>query len=114
MSEPVKQVQKGISWNIWALASVLPLLFGIIIWQLMGLDPESACKLVQAQGQPPGKFCFDLITQQNHIKGWTIWLLIGTVASFVLIVLVAAVKAVVSLVGPGGLSLNVNSGNKDA
>ena len=100
---------RTISWNIIALALVLPVLFGIIIWQLYGLDPKAYCDIVQNQGVPPGDHCFQLLKDGLRIKGWTIWLLIGTVALFVIIVLVAAVKVFFSLSGPGGWNLDINA-----
>lgn len=104
-------LNKHIKWNLIALAAVLPLLFAILIWQLWGLDPETYCHLAGNSD-----LCFQLLMEGLKIKGWTIWLLIGTIAAFVLIVLVAAVKALVSITGPGGLSLNINSkdGTTDA
>lgn len=106
---PTTQVSaRPVTWNIWALAAVLPLLFGILVWQLVTLNPERYCKLVGATGDPAGKFCYDLLTQGLAIKGMTIYLLIGTIACFVVIVLVAAVKAVISLSGPLGWGANIN------
>jgi hypothetical protein len=102
-------MNKHITWNLIALAMVLPLLFAILIWQLYGLDPETYCGIVKQQGVPAGEHCYQLLLQGLKIKGWTIWLLIGTIASFVLIVLVAAVKALVSITGPNGMSLNINA-----
>lgn len=102
-------VTKHIGWNLIALAAVLPLLFVVLIWQLHGLDPETYCGIVKQQGVPAGADCFNLLMEGLKIKGWVIWLLIGTIASFVLIVLVAAVKAFVSITGPGGLNLNINA-----
>lgn len=112
MSDPVKQVTnaaRGVSWNIIALAAVLPLLFGLLIWQLADLDPITACKLVGSQGVPPGNHCFELLKQAFGIKGNTIYMLVGTIAIFIIVLVVAAVKAVVGLAGPGGLSLNVST-----
>jgi hypothetical protein len=114
MSDPKTTVSaRPITWTIWALAAVLPVLFAIVIWQLMGLNPELYCRMVQHEGVPPGDHCFKLLMEGLKIKGWTIWLLIGMMALFVLIVLVAAVKAVVSVAGPGGFNLNIGA-NKDA
>jgi hypothetical protein len=102
-------LDKHISWNLIALAAVLPLLFIVLVWQLHGLDPETYCSIVKQQGVPPGEHCYQLLMQGLKIKGWTIWLLIGTICLFVVIVLVAAVKALVSLTAPGGWGLNVNA-----
>lgn len=114
MTNPQTQVSaRPITWTIWALAAVLPLLFGILIWQLWGLNPERYCSIVTQTGEPVGAHCFQLLMEGLKIKGWTIWLLIGMMATFVLVVLVAAVKAVVSVVGPAGLSLNINGGPND-
>ena len=104
---------RPITWNIWALAAVLPLLFGILIWQLWGLNPERYCTIVKSTGQPAGAYCYELLMEGLRIKGWTIWLLIGTVAAFVLVALAAAVKAVVGIAGPGGLSLNISQEKND-
>lgn len=110
---PKTQVSaRPITWTIWALAAVLPILFIITIWQLASLNPERYCELVKQTGVPAGADCFHLLMEGLRIKGWTIWLLIGMMALFVLIVLIAAVKAVVSLTGPGGYGLNIGS-NKD-
>lgn len=113
MTDPKKQVSaRPITWTIWALAGVLPVLFGILIWQLWGLNPERYCTIVASTGEPPGADCYNLLMEGLKIKGWTIWLLIGMMATFVLVVLVAAVKAVVSIAGPAGVGLNISS-NKD-
>lgn len=110
MSDPQTQVSaRPITWTIWALAAVLPLLFGILVWQLASLNPEHYCQLVKQTGEPQGADCFHLLMEGLKIKGWTIWLIIGMMALFVLVVLVAAVKGFVSVVGPGGVSLNINS-----
>lgn len=101
--------KKSITWNLIALGSVLPILFAILIWQLIGLDPKSYCDIVQKQGVPPGDHCFKLLLEGLHIKGWTIWLLIGTICAFILIVLVAAVKALVTINGPNGLGVTIDS-----
>lgn len=98
-----------ITWNLIALGAVLPILFGLLIWQLLGLDPQAYCNIVKQQGVPPGDHCFKLLLEGLHIKGWTIWLLIGTICAFILIVLVAAVKALVTITGPDGLGLTINS-----
>jgi small-conductance mechanosensitive channel len=109
-SDPQTQVSaRPITWTIWALAAVLPLLFGILIWQLIGLNPERYCQIVKTTGEPTGADCFNLLMEGLKIKGYTIWGIIAMMALFVLIVLVAAVKAVVSVAGPGGLQLNINS-----
>lgn len=119
MSEPIHQVTnaaRGVSWNIIALVLVLPVLFALLIWQLWGLDPEPLCRLVQnSPGDPPGSSCFDIIKQVLSIKGWAIYGLLGTIALFTVICIVAAVKAVMSLVGPGNLKIDLRTeGNKDA
>lgn len=104
---------RPITWTIWALAAVLPILFGILIWQLWGLNPDRYCSIVKSTGVPAGAYCYDLLMEGLKIKGYTIWGLIAMMAIFVLVVLVAAVKAVVSVVGPGGLGLNIG-GRDDA
>ena len=115
MSEPIlgKANQRPVRWTLWTLASLLPLLFLILVWQLATIDPAAACAIVKSEGTPPGDHCFKLWVQGYHIKGWTIWGLLALMAVFVLVALVAAVKAVVSVVGPGGLTLNIN-GDPDA
>lgn len=114
--DPTKQVSaRPITWNIWALAGVLPLLFGLLIWQLNVLNPERYCAIVKDHGDPQGKFCFDLLTQGLSIRGMVIYLLVGTIAGFVTIVLIAAVKAAVNLAGPMGWGFNMKTDeDKDA
>lgn len=110
-TDPTKQVSaRPVTWNIWALAAVLPLLFVLLFWQLYGLNPERYCAIVKQQGVPAGKFCFDLLTQGLQIKGMVIYLLVGTIAGFVTIALIAAVRAAVSLAGPLGWGFNMTSG----
>lgn len=94
---------------LYALAITLPLLFAVIIWQLILLDPVGYCNIVKSQGIPPGDHCFKLLMEGLKIKGWVIWLLIGMMASFILIVLISLVKGMVSIVGPGGLGLKIFS-----
>lgn len=108
-----KANQRPIRWTIWALAMVLPALFGILIWQLWGLSPDRYCKIVTQTGEPIGSHCFQLLMEGLKIKGWTIWLLIGMMASFVLIVLTAAVKAVVGITGPGGVGLSITGNGQE-
>lgn len=103
---------RPLKWTLYALALVLPLAFAVLIWQLWGLNGDYLCKIVAKAGNPPSAYCFNLLTQALNIKGWVIWLLIGTIASFILIVLVAATKTLVGIVGPGGLALNINSGGE--
>lgn len=114
MTDPKKQVSaRPVTWTIWALAAVLPALFAILIWQLWGLNPERYCMIVNQTGEPIGADCYNLLMEGLKIKGWTIWLLIGMMATFVLVVLVAAVRAVVSIVGPAGLGLNIGAHKDD-
>lgn len=115
INDQVKTAGKGVAWNIVALVLVLPVLFLLLIWQLHGLDPMPLCQLVQKEpGLPPGTSCFDIITQVLSIKGWTIYGLLGTIALFTVICIVAAVKAVMSLVGPGNLKIDLRTEEKDA
>lgn len=105
----VKSTTRGISWNIIAMAMVLPLLFGILVWQLWGLTPQNYCSILQKEGVPPGQHCFDAIMELLKIKGITIWSIVALMGLFVIVSLVAAVKAVVSLVGPGNIKLDLKT-----
>jgi hypothetical protein len=94
-------------WSMACLSIVVIPLFAILIWQLIALDPERYCKLVQQNGIPPGNNCYNLLTQGLHIKGWVIWGLLATLAAFVLTVLVALVKAKINVVGPAGTQVSI-------
>lgn len=94
-------------WAVIAVSLVVVPLFAILIWQLASLDPVHYCQIVTDKGQPPGDNCFKLLTQGLHIKGVTIWGALATLATFVIVLLIALTKGFVSLTGPGGLGLKV-------
>lgn len=101
-------------WAMIAVSLFVVPLFAIVVWQLALLDPGTACAVVKAQGIPPGNHCFMLWTQAFHIKGWVIWGLIATLAAFILVLLSSLVKTAVSIIGPGGVQLNINNKKQDS
>jgi hypothetical protein len=114
MSDPKRQVSaRPVTWTIWAIAAVLPLLFALLAWQLYSLNPERYCAIVKVTGEPSGSDCYNLLRDGLRIKGYTIWGLVGGIVVFTLVLLVATVKAVVSVVGPAGLQLNIGAKSED-
>lgn len=96
-------------WAMACVSIVVVPLFVILVWQLIALAPERYCGIVKAQGVPPGKDCFDLLMKGLDIKGWVIWGTLATMAAFLLVLLVALMKTVISVVGPGGVRLTVGA-----
>lgn len=106
-----------IKWRWWAalcLALVTIPMFAVLVWQLIGLDPERYCQLAKSDGVPPGDHCFKLLMEGLKIKGWTIWMLIGGLVAFVLMLLSAIVKTVVAITGPNGMGINIGHSNINA
>lgn len=105
----VPQISTIMWWSMACLSIVVIPLFGILIWQLLALDPERYCRLVSQQGIPPGNNCYNLLTQGLHIKGWVIWGLLATLAAFVLTIVVALVKTKINVIGPGGVKVQIGA-----
>lgn len=108
--DPAKQVSaRPVTWTIWGLAATLPILFGLLVMQLVALTPERYCGIVKGTGVPAGDFCFQLLMRGLEIRGYAIYYLIATIAVSFVIVLVAAVGAVVKLVGPNGWGADIGA-----
>lgn len=101
-------------WVGTALSLILIPLFAIVIWQLASLNPELYCNIVKAQGVPPGQHCFELLKEGLKIKGWVIWLLIGTLAGFVYLAMSYLTKTYINVqAGPTGVGVTTRGSSEE-
>lgn len=100
------------SLNKWMIALVSLLLiplFAIVFWQLFSIDPVKACGVVKSQGVPPGDFCFKLFMKSFDTRGLALLGSLATLATIIIIGMVYLAKTIISVVGPGNVSLNIGS-----
>lgn len=100
-------------WVIGLVSLLILPLFGIVFWQLFSIDPIKACAVVKQLGVPPGDHCFKLFMRSFDIRGYALLGALATLATLVIIGMVYLAKTVISVVGPGNVSINIGSKGGD-